>query len=210
MFSSRFPFLRAACLLTSTIIATSFQLDASKAFAQAPTILDRCELLVAADTFAIQNLGFEDFNNDGIPDYRQRYLFGVSDCSTVSAQLAWILQKMGEAGALDPRQAGGSCQIRGGEHAANTVPLIGIVDATPFGNGWASRGECWYEFPADSVIIRDGYPDPGETLDPAYGGPVNPPDSNGSQNTTEVDEGTSNEEPPPPPCRGRRCRRAGK
>jgi hypothetical protein len=134
-------------------------------------IKERCQLLAEADKFAIEQLGFEDADKNGIPDYREKYVLNVTDCSTVSAQFDWILEQMAKNGALDPNQGAGACQLRGGNHAANLVPEIGIVDVTPSPKG-ASDGQCWYSFPSDTIQYPQGFPDPFEKLDPAYDGPV--------------------------------------
>jgi len=137
-------------------------------------IKERCQLLAEADKYAIDQLGFQDADKNGIPDYREKYVLNVTDCSTVSAQFDWILEQMAKNGALNPNQGFGACQLRGGGHAANLVPEIGIIDVTPSDTG-ASNGQCWFQFPNDTGRLQTGIPDPGERPDPAYGGPVQAP-----------------------------------
>lgn len=138
-------------------------------------IRDRCQLLAEADRYAIDQLGFQDADQNGIPDYRETYIYSVNDCSTVSDQFDWILEQMAKNGQLNPKQGFEACQLRGGNHAANLVPEIGIVDVTPTGYGASKTGICFYQFPDDTQKNLNGYPDPDEVTDPAYGGPRLPP-----------------------------------
>ncbi len=135
----------------------------------------REELLRDADKFAIEQLGFEDENGNGIPDYRETYVINSHDCTTVSAEFDYIVDQMGKAGVMDPAQAQGTVQICGGNHAANIVPGLGIVDVTPVGtNGSyvASRGQPWYPFDRTGYTeYADGFPDGGELTFKGYNGP---------------------------------------
>jgi hypothetical protein len=109
----------------------------------------REELLRDTDKYAIEKLGFEDENKTGIPDYREVYVVNVHDCTTVSAEFDYIVDQMGKARVMSPAQAAGTVQIRGGNHAANMVPGIGVVDLTPMGTGngyMASQGMPWCPF----------------------------------------------------------------
>jgi len=168
----------ARCLTLTLALAT---LASTEAPAVAPPTSDvppieNCESLVRlADIFAIDVLGYADHNDNGIPDYREFYRLGIADCSSISAQFDEILRLMGEAGVLNPDQAAGACQIRGGDHAANYVPWCGVVDVTPLSPHQVSLGDPWYHFPLGTTLITNGYPDPGESMDPSYTGPFEPP-----------------------------------
>lgn len=138
-----------------------------------PYYTDREKLIDAADKFAIEH-GWADDNGNGIPDFREHYVLHHHDCASVSAEWDNLLEQMGNAGALHPDQAFRAGQIRGGRHAANFVPGIGIVDVTPMGSrgGYiASSGRPWYNFPANSRLYQQGFPDRGEITFAGYTGP---------------------------------------
>jgi hypothetical protein len=140
-----------------------------------PPIYDRQELLRLHDKFAIEKLGFADINGNGIPDYREFYRVNYHDCASHSATFDYILEEMGKAGVLNKQQAFGAGQIRGGSHAANWVPGIGVVDVTPIrvGGGFvASQGQPWYGFPRGTMFYQQGYPDAGEFTFAGYKGPM--------------------------------------
>lgn len=167
----------ARCLTLTLALAT---LATTEASAVAPPTshvppIENCESLARlADIFAIDVLGYADRNDNGIPDYREFYRLGRTDCSSMSAEFDEILRLMGEAGVLNPDQAAGACQIRGVDHAANYVPWCGVVDVTPLSPHQVSRGHPWYDFPSGTTLIPDGYPDPRESMDPSYAGPFEP------------------------------------
>jgi len=160
---------------------------------------DPGKLISAMDDFAVNTLGFKDENGNGRPDFRERYAHGKNDCTTVSAQVAWILGEMGRAGLIDPEQVAASGQIRGGGHSANWVAGIGVIDLTPVTIGYvtmASNGTPWYAWPPGETFVFDnGYPDPGEVPDPAYRGPTGPPKPPEDPGETQFPEGTPTEGP---------------
>lgn len=136
---------------------------------------DRQELIKDADKFAIEKLGYEDLDKNGIPDYRETYVLNVHDCASVSAEFNDVLKQMGKAGVLDSEQAAGALQLRGGKHAANWVPGIGVIDVTPVRTltGFeASKGTPWYNFPRNTEGFTEGFPDRGEYTFAGYRGPL--------------------------------------
>lgn len=182
-----------------------------------PPIYDCASIVALADMFAIDVLGYADENENGVPDYRERFILNEHDCASISATFDEILRLMGQAGILNPDQAAGACQIRGGDHAANLVPGCGYVDVTPISNGVdfvPSNGQPWYDFPPGSHLVPDGYPDQGEAVDPAYTGPFGPPTEPAEppsiEPTTPGIPHPPTVSPPSNPCRGirsLRCRR---
>lgn len=178
--------IRPTLLLAASACLLSFAIDESAAQAfpcsepdscdyRLPPVTDPRELIEQSDLFAIEVLGYSDEDGNSIPDYRERYVRETSDCTTISAQLDYILEQMGVMGVLNSEQASGAGQIRDRSvtHAYNYVPGIGDIDITPF----VSRDFIYPNIGApqkigsEPLLYLKGYPDPGEFVDPAYGGP---------------------------------------